>query len=204
MKRREPKPATAPRALKLVPGGAPQDRPDSGDHPSKWSRPHVRSLAIASGKGGVGKSTLAANLAIALGERGARVLLVDADFSQANLDLLLGVHPRWDLQHVLAGEKTLEEIVVEGPAGVKLVPAASGSRTVSFDSLASRALWCLESSIRIARKRGMLPNVPPRQSWKLEVMRRVCIATRWCSWPSTKRACRISMKQCGSTLHGSR
>ena len=96
--------------LRLVPGGTPEAETD---HPSSWSRPHVRSLAIASGKGGVGKSTLAANLALALGERGARVLLVDADFSQANLDLLLGVHPRWDLSHVLQGEKSLEEIPME-------------------------------------------------------------------------------------------
>jgi flagellar biosynthesis protein FlhG len=53
------------------------------------------------------------------------VLLLDADFSQANLDLLLGVHPRWDLQQVFAGERALEEIAVRGPAGVTLVPAAS-------------------------------------------------------------------------------
>ncbi|HYM81485.1 MAG TPA: MinD/ParA family protein [Candidatus Limnocylindria bacterium] len=98
----------------------------AADHPAHWSRPHVRTLAIASGKGGVGKSNLAANLAVALGARGARVLLLDADLSQANLDLLLGLHPRFDLQHVLAGEKALEDIVVAGPAGVKLIPASSG------------------------------------------------------------------------------
>jgi flagellar biosynthesis protein FlhG len=87
----------------------------------------VRTVVVASGKGGVGKSNLAANLAIALGERGCRVLLLDADFSQANLDLLLGVHPRWDLQHVFAGERTLEEIAVTGPANVTLIPAASNA-----------------------------------------------------------------------------
>jgi flagellar biosynthesis protein FlhG len=86
----------------------------------------VRTIAIASGKGGVGKSNLAANLAVALGRRGARVLLLDADLAQANLDLLLGLHPRFDLQHVLAGEKTLDEILVDGPTGVKLIPACSG------------------------------------------------------------------------------
>jgi flagellar biosynthesis protein FlhG len=112
--------------LKLVPRGAKGAQPDAENHPASWSRPHVRTIALASGKGGVGKSTLAANLAVALGERGARVLLVDADLSQANLDLLLGVHPRFDLQHVLSGEKTLEEILVSGPKGVTLVPAASG------------------------------------------------------------------------------
>jgi len=95
-------------------------------HPARMSRPHVPTIAIASGKGGVGKSNLAANLAIALGENGARVLLVDADLAQANLDLLLGVHPRFDLQHVLNGEKQPEEIVLQVSSNVRLVPAASG------------------------------------------------------------------------------
>jgi flagellar biosynthesis protein FlhG len=98
---------------------------DSG-HPVHLSRPTVRTVAVASGKGGVGKSSLVANLAVVLGQQGVRVLLLDADLSQANLDLLLGVAPRFDLQHVLRGEKTLRDIVIEGPAGVKLVPASSG------------------------------------------------------------------------------
>ena len=118
------RPAAPPAELKLV-------RPTEGaeaplDHPSRWTRPHVRTLVVASGKGGVGKSNLAANLAVALGQCGARVLLVDADLAQANLDLLLGLHPRYDLQHLLSGEKSPEEIVVAGPRGVRLVPAASG------------------------------------------------------------------------------
>jgi flagellar biosynthesis protein FlhG len=86
----------------------------------------VPTIAFASGKGGVGKSHLVANLALALGRQGARVILVDADFAQANLDLLMGVHPRFDLQHLLAGERTIEEIVVAAGPGVTLVPAASG------------------------------------------------------------------------------
>jgi flagellar biosynthesis protein FlhG len=109
--------------LRVVPGSAPVGAP--ADHPLHWDQSRTRTLVVASGKGGVGKSNLCANLAVALGQRGARVLLLDADFSQANLDLLLGVHPRYDLQHVLAGERTLEEIVTEGPGGVRLVPAAS-------------------------------------------------------------------------------
>jgi flagellar biosynthesis protein FlhG len=111
-------------ALQLVRAAGATPAPE--DHPSSWERPRLRTVVVASGKGGVGKSSLSANLAVALGERGVRVLLLDADFGQANLDLLLGVHPRWDLQHVLSGEKTIEEIVVDGPAGVRLVPAASG------------------------------------------------------------------------------
>ena len=117
---------TAARALKLMRPRSRRTRPEETEHPARWSRARVRTLAVASGKGGVGKSHLAANLAVALGQRGARVLLLDADLAQANLDLLLGVHPRFDLQHVLSGEKTLEEIVVDGPPGVKLIPACSG------------------------------------------------------------------------------
>jgi flagellar biosynthesis protein FlhG len=106
------------------PGAAPGAETD---HPAHWTRPRARTVVVASGKGGVGKSNLAANVAVELGARGARVLLLDADFAQANLDLLLGLHPRFDLQHVVSGERTLEEIVVEGPHGVTLVPAASGA-----------------------------------------------------------------------------
>ena len=101
--------------------------PHAADHPARWSRPHVRTIAIASGRRGAGKSHLAANLAVALGERGARVLLVDADFGAASLDLLLGLHPAFDLQHVVSGEKAIEEVVVPGPRGVTLVPASPGA-----------------------------------------------------------------------------
>ncbi len=124
MRARGPKRAPAP-PVQLVPAaGAPAT---AGEHPAQWTRSRAHTIVVASGKGGVGKSNLAANLAIALGERGARVLLLDGDVAQANLDLLLGVHPRFDLQHVLSGQKTLDEIVVEGPANVRLVPAASGA-----------------------------------------------------------------------------
>ncbi|MBI5709972.1 MAG: MinD/ParA family protein [Candidatus Eisenbacteria bacterium] len=112
--------------LRVMPGRARAGSAAAGDHPAHWTRPRGRTVVVASGKGGVGKSNLCANLAVALGEAGARVLLLDGDLSQASLDLLLGLHPRYDLQHVLSGEKTLEEIVVTGPRGVKLIPAASG------------------------------------------------------------------------------
>ncbi len=119
--RRRGEPASGP--LRVMPGLAAPG--GSVDHPARWSRSRARTLVVASGKGGVGKSNLCANLAVALGERGARVLLLDADLAQANLDLLLGLHPRFDLQQVLEGEKTMEEIVLPGPRGVRLIPAAS-------------------------------------------------------------------------------
>jgi flagellar biosynthesis protein FlhG len=86
----------------------------------------VRTVAVVSGKGGVGKSNVVANLAVAMADLGASVLVLDADLGQANLDVLLGVHPRADLLSVLRGECALEDIVIEGPAGVRLVPAGSG------------------------------------------------------------------------------
>jgi len=120
-------------ALKLVPGGQPAPAEFGAGHAAQWSRSRVRTLVIASGRGGVGKSNLAVNLAVALGERGARVVLVDGDLAQASLDLLLGVHPRWDLSHVLAGEKTLDEVVVRGPENVTLVPGASRAPVTELD-----------------------------------------------------------------------
>jgi len=113
--------------VRLVPGGQSPSAEFGAGHASQLPRSRVRTLVVTSGRGGVGKSNLAANLAVALGQRGARVVLVDGDLAQANLDLLLGVHPRWDLGHVLSGEKTLDEIVVHGPAHVTLVPAAAGA-----------------------------------------------------------------------------
>ena len=123
---RRPKRAARSAPLRVVKRKGVPDPLAGFDHPSRWTRPHVRTIAFASGKGGVGKSNLAANLAIALAERGARVLLVDADCAQANLDLLLGVHPRYDIQHLFAGEKAPEEIVVTARERVRLLPAASG------------------------------------------------------------------------------
>src|SRR5436309_11373808 len=122
------------------------------DHPARWARPHIRTLVVSSGKGGVGKSNLSTNLAVSLGEKGARVLLVDADLAQANLDLLLGVHPRFDLQHVLSGDKQPEDVVVKAARGVKLVPASSGvPELAELDDYRRecllRALGALESDV---------------------------------------------------------
>jgi flagellar biosynthesis protein FlhG len=86
----------------------------------------VRTLAVTSGKGGVGKSNIVANLAIALARRGRKVLVIDADLSLANIHVLLGIQPRFNLAHVISGEKRLGEIAVEGPYGVKVIPASSG------------------------------------------------------------------------------
>ncbi|GAB4224181.1 MAG: MinD/ParA family protein [Acidobacteriota bacterium] len=120
----------------------------SGRKPPRARRPCF-SIALASGKGGVGKTTIAANLAMALAGFGTRVTLVDGDLSLANLDVLLGVIPERTIEHWFFGDATLDEIVVEGPRGVRVVAAGSGLQELTqlpeaafdrlFDSLA-----CLE------------------------------------------------------------
>src|SRR4051794_28474600 len=101
----------------------------AGPPPSRKAGPTTRSLVLTSGKGGVGTSNLALNLAIALGERGSRVLLVDADLGLANIDLLCGMSPGCDLGDVLSGGRPLLEAVVEGPAGIRIIPGVHASRT---------------------------------------------------------------------------
>lgn len=92
-------------------------------------RPQV--IGIASGKGGVGKTTLSVNLACALAMRGKKVMLFDADLGMANAQIALGVHTPFNIGHVLNGEKTLSEIMVETPQGVTLIPGASGVREIA-------------------------------------------------------------------------
>jgi flagellar biosynthesis protein FlhG len=83
-------------------------------------------VAITSGKGGVGKTNVTANLAVALANQGQRVLVLDADFGMANIDVLLGLAPQYNLSDYLFGKKSLEEILIEGPAGIQIIPASSG------------------------------------------------------------------------------
>jgi len=90
------------------------------------ARRPVQVIAVASGKGGVGKTNVSVNLATAQAQRGKRVWLMDADLGLANVDVLLGLNPQRNLSHVLAGSCDLEEIVLEGPDGIRIVPAASG------------------------------------------------------------------------------
>lgn len=113
--------------VRVVRGGNPDSAEFGVEHPSRLSRNRVRTIVVTSGRDGVGKSNLAANLAVALGERGARVVLVDGDLAQASLDLLLGVHPRFDLGHVLEGTKTVDEVAVRAARGVTLVPASAAA-----------------------------------------------------------------------------
>ncbi len=91
----------------------------------------VRVLAVSSGKGGVGKTNVSVNLAVAMQNAGHDVLIMDGDLGLANADVLLGVQPSYNLSHVLSGEATLEETVITSASGVKLVPAASGTKSMT-------------------------------------------------------------------------
>lgn len=88
----------------------------------------VRTLAVTGGKGGVGKSSVSVNLGIALADLGQRALLLDADLGLANVDVLLGLSPRYTLADLVAGRCGLEDVLVEGPGSLLIVPAASGRR----------------------------------------------------------------------------
>jgi flagellar biosynthesis protein FlhG len=88
-------------------------------------------LAVTSGKGGVGKTSVVVNLAVALARMRSRVGILDADFGLGNVDVLLGLAPTSHLGHLLAGEKEIDDIVVEGPRGVRIIPASSGLRELT-------------------------------------------------------------------------
>lgn len=88
--------------------------------------PPYRTIAFTSGKGGVGKSNIVLNTALTLARRGRRVVLLDGDLGLASINVLLGISPRYDLRHVVAGERTLEDVLLRGPDGLLIVPAGSG------------------------------------------------------------------------------
>ena len=91
----------------------------------------VRVIAVASGKGGVGKTNVSVNLSLALIESGNKVMLLDADLGLANVDLMLGLKSQFNLSHVINGERKLEDIIIKGPDGLNIVPASSGTQMMA-------------------------------------------------------------------------
>ncbi len=85
-----------------------------------------RVVCITSGKGGVGKTNLTVNMAFALAKLGKKVLILDADLNLANVDVLLGMTPKFNLHHMFTGEKSLQEVMITGPGGIQILPGSSG------------------------------------------------------------------------------
>lgn len=110
-------------------------------------RPPVQVISVTSGKGGVGKTNVVANLGLALARAGKKVLVLDADLGLANLDVLLGLVPQWTIEHVLNGTKRLEDILLDGPSGIKILPASSGLPQLT--ALSEAQLLVLQDEIEL-------------------------------------------------------
>ncbi len=90
------------------------------------TKQQCRVIAITSGKGGVGKTSVSVNLALALATRGARVMLIDMDLGLGNVEVLMGLHSFYNLAHVIDGTKRLDDVIIKAPLGLEVVPGSSG------------------------------------------------------------------------------
>jgi flagellar biosynthesis protein FlhG len=110
-------------ASAFIRGGTDEPRRASEGQSQAQPRPaRSQVICVASGKGGTGKTFVATNLAVELARSGKRVALIDADFGLANTHLMMGIEPRYDISHLMSGERTLREIIEHGPMGVRVVP----------------------------------------------------------------------------------
>ena len=104
----------------------------------------VRTIAITSGKGGVGKTSIAANLGLAIATQNKRVGIIDADLGLANIDVILKLTPKYNIEHVISGKKKLSEIFVKGPAGLTIIPASPGRSYMANLSESERSALIME------------------------------------------------------------
>jgi flagellar biosynthesis protein FlhG len=112
---------------------------DQADGLRNFSRTKpIRIIAVTAGKGGVGKSNVSVNLAVALAEH-HRVMLLDADLGLANVDIMLGLHAKYNLAHVIQGVCDLNDVILEGPQGIRVIPASSGTEFMTQLSHAEHA-----------------------------------------------------------------
>ncbi len=106
---------------------------ENSDFDSEWRDfpSGLKVVSITSGKGGVGKTNITINLAIALARRGERVVVLDADLGLANIDVLLGLYPKYNLGHLINGKANIEDVMITGPEGVRIIPGASGVKELA-------------------------------------------------------------------------
>lgn len=118
----------------MAPAKLSMGRTDQATHLRDLARrrnPLSVTIAVTSGKGGVGKSNVAVNLSICLSSQGLRVTLIDVDMGLANADLLMNLQPHYTLSHVLSGLRSVEEVITKGPCGIRFIPGASGLHQVA-------------------------------------------------------------------------
>lgn len=108
-------------------------------------------IAFTSGKGGVGKTNISTNLGLSLVARNAKVCLFDADTGLANINILMGISPRYTIEHVLNGQKSIDEIIIDLPSGISVVPAASGIKLCT--NLNNKQIAILTSSLEMLEKK---------------------------------------------------
>ncbi len=108
----------------------------------KGTQKKTRIMAVTSGKGGVGKTNFTINFALALISCGQRVIILDADLGLANIDVVLGINPAYNLYHVVKGEKSIHDIIFTGPQGLQIIAGGSG-----IQELANLRRWQVEQFI---------------------------------------------------------
>ena len=116
-----------------------QDQASKLRHTATATAKRLRTIAITSGKGGVGKTSLAVNLGLLMAGDGHRVALLDGDMGLANVDVLLGLAPKFTLRHVVEGQKELTEIILQGPNGLYVIPGSRGVEAMAHLSSAEQA-----------------------------------------------------------------
>lgn len=98
-------------------------------------RTESRIITVTSGKGGVGKTNFTINLAILLMQMKKKVIVIDADLGLANIDVILGITPKYDLNNVLEGDKKITEVITEGPCGLKFIAGGTIAKNIALEKI---------------------------------------------------------------------